>query len=155
MEHGFKLAQDRRGRLQLTLADGTVHEAVMTVRAFPLSAPDEFIALVSSTGRELVNVPRLSALAEPERSVIIGQLTAREFVPKVEAIESCSAFGTPSTWTVRTDRGQTRFVLKAEEDIRRLEGGRLMITDSHGLQFEVVDQGKLDSTSRRILMRFL
>ena len=30
-----------------------------------------------------------------------------------------------------------------------------MITDSHGLQFEVVDQGKLDSTSRRILMRFL
>jgi hypothetical protein len=30
-----------------------------------------------------------------------------------------------------------------------------MITDSHGLQLEVVDQAKLDGHSRRILMRFL
>ena len=155
MAKEFKLEQDARGRLQLTLADGTLHEGVITARAFPLSAPDEFIALVSSDGRELVSVPRLSALAEPERGIIIGQLTAREFVPRIEAIESCSAFATPSTWTVLTDRGRTQLILKAEEDIRRLEGGRLMITDSHGLQFEVVERSKLDTNSRRILMRFL
>ena len=151
----FKLTQDSRGRLQLRLADGTVHEGVVPVRAFPLSAPDECIALVASGGHELVNIARLSSLAEPARSVITQTLAAREFVPKIDAIVSCSAFATPSTWAVRTDRGETEFVLKAEEDIRRLGEGRLMITDSHGLQLEVVDQAKLDAHSRRILMRFL
>jgi hypothetical protein len=155
MTDNFSLAQDLRGRLQLTLADGTVHEGVVPVRAFPLSAPDECIALVSSGGHELVNIARLSTLDEPARGIITEMLTAREFVPKIEAIEDCSAFATPSTWTVRTDRGRTEFVLKAEEDIRRLGDGRLMITDSHGLQLEVVDQAKLDGHSRRILMRFL
>lgn len=151
----FSVSQDPRGRLQLRLADGTLHEGVVPVRAFPLSAPDECIALVSTAGHELVNIARLSTLAEPARSVIAASLAAREFVPKIEAIEACSAFATPSTWRVRTDRGLTEFVLKAEEDIRRLGAGRLMITDSHGLQLEVVDQGKLDAHSRRILLRFL
>lgn len=155
MTENFTLIQDQRGRLQLTLADGSVHEGVVPVRAFPLTAPDECIALVSSGGHELVNIERLSELAEPTRGLLWAMLAAREFVPKIEAILDCSAFATPSTWTVRTDRGQTNFVLKAEEDIRRLDKGRLMITDSHGLQFEVVDQARLDAASRRILLRFL
>ena len=155
MDIYFTLQQDPRGRLQVTLADGTVHEGVLPVRAFPLTAPDECIALVSSGGNELVNIERLSTLVEPARSLLVEMLAAREFVPKIEAILSCSAFATPSTWTVRTDRGETEFVLKAEEDIRRLDNGRLMISDSHGLQFEVVDQSQLDSHSRRVLMRFL
>jgi len=151
----FSLSQDSRGRLYLRLADGTLHEGVVPVRAFPLSAPDECIALVSSGGHELLNIARLSTLAEPAQSLIAATLAAREFVPKIEAIIECSAFATPSTWTVRTDRGQTEFVLKAEEDIRRLGDGRLMITDSHGLQLEVVNQTQLDAHSRRILARFL
>ncbi len=155
MDIRFTLTQDPHGRLQLTLADGTVHEGVVPVRAFPLTAPDECIALVSSGGQELLNIERLSTLPEPLRSLLAEILAAREFVPKIEAILSCSAFATPSTWRVRTDRGQTEFVLKAEEDIRRLDNGRLMISDSHGLQFEVVDQNKLDSHSRRLLLRFL
>ena len=155
MDIRFALQQDTRGRLQLTLADGMVHEGVVPVRAFPLTAPDECIALVSSGGQELLNIERLSTLPEPLRSLLAEILAAREFVPKIEAILSCSAFATPSTWRVRTDRGQTEFVLKAEEDIRRLDNGRLMISDSHGLQFEVVDQNTLDSHSRRLLLRFL
>lgn len=155
MMEDFSLSQDTRGRLHLRLADGMQHEGVVPVRAFPLSAPDECIALVTSGGHEVVNIARLSTLAEPARSLIAETLAAREFVPKIEAIIECSAFATPSTWTVRTDRGQTEFVLKAEEDIRRLGDGRLMITDSHGLQLEVVNQTQLDAHSRRILARFL
>ena len=155
MDIGFTLTQDSRGRLQLTLADGTVHEGVVPVRAFPLTAPDECIGLVSSGGHEVLNIERLSTLTEPARSLLTEILAAREFVPKIEAILACSAFATPSTWTVRTDRGETGFVLKAEEDIRRLDQGRLMISDTHGLQFEVVDQSRLDNHSRRLLTRFL
>lgn len=155
MTEHFTLTHDARGRLRLELADGTHYDAVVPVRAFPLTAPDECVALVSSGGHEVLNIPRLSALAEPARGILLATLAAREFVPKIEAILSCSAFATPSTWRVRTDRGETEFVLKAEEDIRRLGEGRLMITDSHGLQLEVVDQAKLDPHSRRILLRFM
>ena len=66
-----------------------------------------------------------------------------------------STFSTPSTWIVSTDRGATSFVLKGEEDIRRLRGNGLLITDNHGLTYRVIDMRGLDRMSRRLLDRFL
>ena len=37
----FQLARNPHGRLVLTLADGTAHEGVTPVRAFPIAAPGE------------------------------------------------------------------------------------------------------------------
>ena len=54
-----------------------------------------------------------------------------------------------------TDRGPTRLTLKAEEDIRRLSAGSLLITAAHGVQFLVRDMAALDKASRRILDHFL
>ncbi len=54
-----------------------------------------------------------------------------------------------------TDRGLTRFVLKGEEDIRRVGRSMLLIADSQGLQFVVRDFGALDRHSKRLLERFL
>jgi hypothetical protein len=56
---------------------------------------------------------------------------------------------------VHTDRGETRFVLKGEEDIRRLEGHALLITDANGANYRVRDRLALDRHSRRLLERFL
>jgi hypothetical protein len=59
---------------------------------------------------------------------------------------------------VETDRGPLQFVLKSEEDIRRLGGpgeGRLLITTSHGLMLFIADRWALDRASRRLLERFL
>ncbi len=151
----FTLIRDLHGRLQLTLSDGSHHEGVFPLRAFALSAPDEFIALVSTSGHELVSIRRLADVPEPMRSLIAEEMRVREFVPRIEAIIAVSTYATPSTWHVRTDRGETHFILKAEEDIRRLGQARLLITDSYGLQFEIVDQGRLDAGSRKILARFL
>ena len=73
----------------------------------------------------------------------------------IEALLEVSTFTTPSTWTVRTDRGTTTLVLKGEEDIRRLADGRLLVADSQGIQFVIADRQALDRHSRRILERFL
>jgi hypothetical protein len=48
-----------------------------------------------------------------------------------------------------------RFVLKAEEDIRRLSGGALLIASGEGLQLRVADRFSLDRGSRKLLERFL
>ena len=66
-----------------------------------------------------------------------------------------STYSTPSIWEVDTDRGPTRFVLKGEEDIRRLKDGALWIADSHGIQFVLHNRKALDRRSRRLLERFL
>jgi hypothetical protein len=66
-----------------------------------------------------------------------------------------SSFGVPSTWTISTDRGEASFVLKAEEDIRRLDGGELLIASAHGVQFRIPDVKALDRGSRKLLERFL
>jgi hypothetical protein len=77
-------------------------------------------------------------------------------MPVIQAIVSVTSFSTPCTWTVETDRGTTDFVLRGDEDIRRIgtEGG-LLIADSHGIQYLVRDQFALNAHSKKVLDRFL
>ena len=149
------LERDAHGRLVLTDAGGVRHEGVQPVRAFPLSAPGEGLSLVSGDGRELAWIARLDELPARSRKLLEEELAEREFAPVIQRIASVSTFSTPSTWEVETDRGPTRFVLKGEEDIRRLPEGALLIADRQGLSFVVKDRFALDRGSRRLLERFL
>ncbi|CDN87612.1 hypothetical protein BN948_02034 [Hydrogenophaga intermedia] len=151
----WTLRRDPQGPLQLTTADGQLHTDVLPVRAFPLAEPGEGLSLVGSDGHELLWIDHLSTLDAATRALIEEELAPREFMPRIERILSVSSYATPSTWTVATARGPAQLVLKAEDDIRRLEGGRLLIQDGHGVLFEVADRFALDRVSKRILNRFL
>lgn len=151
----FGLSRDPFGRLVLRLADGTEHTGVVPVRAFPIGAPDEGLSLMSADGHELRWVDRVDALPAAERTLVEEDLASREFVPRIDAILAVSSFATPSTWTVETDRGRAELVLKAEEDIRRLSRGTLLIADRDGVHYLVRDVAALDRASRRLLDRFL
>ena len=70
-------------------------------------------------------------------------------------LKAVSTFSTPSQWTVETERGDADFILRTEEDIRRLPDGRLLIASSHGIQFIIPDRLALDRGSKRLLERFL
>ncbi|MDP3843886.1 MAG: DUF1854 domain-containing protein [Oxalobacteraceae bacterium] len=128
---------------------------VVPVRAFPIAAPDDGIAIVSSDGRELAWIEQLSDLPEPVRILLEQELASREFLPQILKIRHVSAFATPSTWQVDTDRGATSFVLKGEEDIRRIGPDGLIVADNHGVQYLVRDLRALDHGSRKLLDRFL
>ncbi|MDM0017862.1 cyanophycin metabolism-associated DUF1854 family protein [Variovorax saccharolyticus] len=151
----FEIERDAFGRLVLIDGEGLRHVGVLPVRAFPLSAPDDGLSLVGSDGRELLWVDRVDALPESWRALLAHELAARDFAPTLLKLHKVSSFGVPSTWSVATDRGETSFVLKAEEDIRRLEGGALLIASAHGVQFRIPDVKSLDRGSRKLLERFL
>ncbi|MBO9648645.1 MAG: DUF1854 domain-containing protein [Variovorax sp.] len=151
----FQLERDAFGRLVLTDAEGVHHAGVVPVRAFPLTAPDHGISLVGPDGRELVWIDQIADLPAPMRELLNQDLLARDFAPALLKLHKVSSFGVPSTWSVSTDRGETSFVLKAEEDIRRLERGALLIASAHGLQFRIPDVKALDRHSRKLLERFL
>ncbi len=152
---GFQLKREASGRLVLTDAQGLTHEGVVPVRAFPLAAPDEGISLTSADGHEVAWIENLQALPTNLRELLQEELALRDFVPEITRLKSVSTFGTPSIWTVETDRGETTLVLKGEEDIRRLGRAALLIAGSEGVQYSVRDMGKLDRGSRKLLERFL
>lgn len=155
----FTLERNAFGKLTLTTAHGQRHAAVVPVRAFPIQSPEEGIALVNSNGQEVAWVEQLAQLPEPAQSLIRAELASREFMPVIERILCVSSFSTPCTWKVETDRGRTHFVLRGDEDIRRIghigQAHALLIADSHGIQYLVRDQFALDAGGRRILDRFL
>ena len=151
----YLLTRNAFARLVLTLPDGSVHEDVVPVRAFPLSAPDEGIALVDRRGHELWWIERLDALPPAMRMLVEEELAARGCLPEILAIRAVSSYATPSRWQVETDRGTAELTLKNEDDIRRLAPDGLLIADSHGLNFRIRDRNGLDRTSQRFLSRFL
>jgi hypothetical protein len=155
--NGFRLARNPLGRLDYTGADGTQHEGVVPVRAFPIAAPSEGISIVSTEGKELAWIDHLDQLAPNERTLVDDELASREFVPVIHKLLRVSTFSTPSTWDIATDRGPTQLVLKGEEDIRRLPGNRasLLITSGHGIVFLVRDLLAMDKHSKKLLERFL
>lgn len=152
----FELERNPFGKLVLTNAAGERFEAVSPVRAFPIQSPEVGISLLSQEGHEVGWVDALDALKEPARTLIREELARREFMPVLQRIVHVSSFSTPCTWTVETDRGNTRFVLRGDEDIRRIgRDGALLIGDNHGIQYFVPDQFALDVPSKRILDRFM
>ena len=156
LPQGVRLERDlASGRLVLTDAAGQQHVGVVPVRAFPLAAPDEGVSLVGTEGHEIVWIAHLQDLPPAVRALLQEELALRDFVPEITRLESVSSFGTPSVWTVQTDRGDTSFILKGEEDIRRLGLTGLLIAGSQGVQYSVRDMTALDRGSRRLLERFL
>lgn len=151
----FQLHRSPLGKLVYTDQDGNTFESVVPVRAFPISAPTEAIAIVTADGHELVWIEEFGELSEATRHLLLDELASREFMPQISRLHHVSSFATPSTWSVDTDRGPTTFVLKGEDDIRRLNSSTLLIADSNGIHFLIRDLHKLDATSRKLLDRFL
>jgi hypothetical protein len=155
MSAAFSLAFDAFGKLVVTLADGTQHVGAVVARAFPIASPEQSISVLSAEGKELVWIESLAALPDNERQHVLQALQAREFMPEILRLDGVNSFSTPSVWRVQTNRGATEFVLKGEEDIRRLSATTLVVADAHGVQFLIRDLPSLDRHTRKLLDRFL
>ncbi len=152
----FALERTPFGKLVLTNEAGERFEGVVPVRAFPIQSPDDGISLVNTDGKEVAWVDLLAEVPQPAQDLIRAELTTREFMPVIARIVSVTSYSTPCTWAVETDRGATEFVLRGDEDIRRIgKGHGLLIADAHGIQYLVRDQFALDTHSKKILDRFL
>ena len=151
----FQLRRNSFGKLVFTSPEGEDVVGITPVRAFPIQAPTRGISLVRDGGKEVAWIDDLAAVPQQIRDLVTEELEGREFIPEILTIKSVSSFATPCTWYVKTDRGDTEFVLKVDEDIRRVGETSLLIADSHGINFLVRDMFKIDKGSRKILDRFL
>jgi hypothetical protein len=151
----FELTRNPFGKLVLTTTDGVVHEGVSPVRAFPVQAPEDGISLLNHDGKEVAWIDRIGDLPAAIGALVSEELSGREFMPEIARINSVTSYATPCTWSVKTDRGDTEFVLRGEEDIRRLTVDTLLISDIHGIHYLIRDLRDLDKHSKKIIDRFL
>ena len=137
-----------------TAADGEMHESVVPVRAFPIGEPERGIALVSTEGHELAWIDGFEQLPDAIAQLIREELESREFVRKSGA--SAAFRASPARAP-----GMSRPIVampagaQGEEDIRRLDREKLLIADTHGIQYLVRNLAAMDRISRKILDRFL
>ena len=141
-------------RVKINIKDGTIQKNDRVI-GIDLGTTNSLIALVDAEGHELVWLETLSQTSEANRELIMEELAMREFMPVLTKIENVSTFATPSVWDVETSRGRTRFVLKGEDDIRRVNKTMFLVSDNHGVQYLIKDILALDKHSRRLLDRFL
>jgi hypothetical protein len=151
----FQLSRNNFGKLVLTTEDGQVHEGVSPVRAFPIQSPSQGISMVLGDGKEVAWIADIAGLPLQVRELVQDELEGREFMPEILSVKDVSSFATPCTWFVTTDRGETEFTLKGEEDIRRVGPTSLLVADNHGIHFLIRDMYTIDKKTRLILDRFL
>ncbi len=151
----FELAIDAWGRLVLIDLQGMRHEGVEPVRAFPLSDPRRWVAICDAEGAELAFIEDLDGLPDQVRETLDEALGAVRLRAGRPAHPEVSAEVEPSEWEVQTDRGLTRFLLTADDGVRRLGAFEAMLVDTHGTRYLIADFRRLDAHSRRILDRFL
>jgi hypothetical protein len=152
----FTLQRDAWGRLVLTMADGRRIVGVEVARAFPISAPAQYVSIADPDGHELMCIENPDSLPAPVLQALNEELAQREFVPIVLRIKQVFADSDPSEWQIVTDRGPTDFLMEdSDNDVRRLGPSRILLVDTHGIRYLIPDTRQLDSSSRRILDRYL
>lgn len=145
------LSVDALGQLSASDSQGNRFDDIRPVRLFPLSKPSEWISLVDRSGKEILCVDNPSNLSAENQKVLASELEKREFVPVLKRVVWVSGNSEPCEWKVETDRGTTSFIIKDENDVRKLGENGVIIVDSFGIRYHVPDRDALDSYSRRII----
>jgi ATP-binding cassette subfamily B protein len=148
------LERDGHGGLWAVDRSSDARELVVPRRCFPLTHPEGFVCLVDERGHDRICIEDPNLLPENFRHLLWSALGENEFLPRVTRIERVVHEATWSEWHVDTDRGARVFVVDQEDNIRRLDDGRHVISDAHGMRYLVPEPEKLDSNSRRWLGRY-
>ncbi len=144
----FELSRDEWCHLKLTDSAGKAYADVAVVPLFPVSASKQWVSIVSADGEELACLDSIQGLSASNVALLEEELAIREFVPIIEKVVRVSGIMEPCEWFVETNHGPTSFVLKTEEDVRRISAKAVSITDANGIRYRVEDIKKLDRKSR-------
>jgi hypothetical protein len=151
----FSLFRDPEGSLVFVDEHGRRCAGVEPLRMFPLTDPDRWVSICDAEANELVCIEDLGSLSPQVRGLLLEELGVREFLPIIKKIIKISTRSEPSEWKVETDRGETSFVVRDEDDVHRLGGGRMLIIDAYGTRYLIPDVYRLDSASRKSLAHFI
>jgi hypothetical protein len=160
----FTLSEGGLISLDMVNAEGEAehYERVVAVRAFPLTAPDEFISLrkpdtkEKGHGKEVGFIRYLNEFDAETQKLINDELDRRYFVPEIFKIKKMKEKYGYSYWDVVTSAGDITFVVvNPTGNIRSLEDDRVLMYDIDGNVFQILDAEKLDKASYKKIEIYL
>lgn len=154
----FNLRRREDGRLVLRQPNGNgemVESAVQLGCCFPWSHPLQYVTFRDDKGHELMLLESLDGLAETHRRLIEAELGARNFLPRVIAINAVTDETELFHWRVVTTAGERSFMTRRHERPRRLESGEVLIKDVYNDIYVIARADDLDAKSLRLLWVYL
>lgn len=147
-----RLVLDEFEELYLVRSAGERVGPLAVQRAFPINAEGEFIALKNREGEEVGVVRRVAELERESRAVLEAELERSYFMAEIVRINSIEVEFHVPHWDVITDRGPRVFELRSSRrDVRALGGGRVLVRDADGNQYEIPDYRRLEPNSRGLI----
>ena len=138
-------------RLCVTVKDHATYLDLRPARVFPVSETADFISFLGPDDKEAVLLKDICRLDHQSRQVLEEELTRAYFVPKITAIYEIEDAHGAARWDVETDRGYRIFDIRDREDVKVIEGKRVLLQDADGNRYEVEDLHDLDERSQRLL----
>ncbi len=161
LDPGAQWFRSERGRLHWQY--GAAWLEVSLARLFPLSEPEEWIAVLNTEGKELGVLATLHGLPHESLSAVREELAHRYLIPRITRILSGRERFGILEWEVETDRGPATFQMRnsAEhihhghggggENVQQSSANRLSLTDVEGNRYDIPDIEALDAASRKHL----
>lgn len=146
----LRLNRDAFGKLHLSIGN-TTYEDMRPVRCYPLSAPSCYISLFDAEDREIGLIEDLNDIDPRSRKILAEEIELKCLVIPIRAIRAVESRHGVTTWQLETARGFRLVHVKDRSDIRQLAGRRVILTDVHGMRFDILDTDKLDIRSLALL----
>ncbi|UCG88270.1 MAG: DUF1854 domain-containing protein [Gemmatimonadota bacterium] len=143
--------RDEFRRLHVQLDGETEHVDVKPARVFPVSGAADLVSFLDHDGKEVLLVENPEGLDPESRRTLQEEIARTYFVPKITYVYDIEDSHGAARWEVETDRGYRVFDVRDREDVRVLEGTRVLLQDADGNRFEVEDLTLLDERSRRLI----
>ncbi len=138
-------------RLCVTVHDYATYLDVRPARVFPVSEAADFVSFLGIEDKEALMLRSTCGLDAESRKVLEEEMTRAYFVPRIiQILEIEDAHGA-ARWEVETDRGYRLFDIRDREDVKVIEGRRVLLQDADGNRYEVADLTELDERSRRLI----
>ena len=138
--------------------NGTDYGHVNLIRAFPFSAPDEFISVRKIDGKneEIGIIEKLNIFDKDTVELINKQLEIRYFMPEIIKIISIKEEYGHAYWTVLTNKGTCNFTSAAGSSGAVIQlDKRVIIKDSSENRYEIKDISLLSQKELKKLELYL
>lgn len=146
-----RIWRDPFRRLCVTVKDHATYLDVRPARVFPVSGAANFISFLGIEDKEALLLRDDCGLDPESRKVLAEEMTRAFFVPKITQIYEIEDAHGAARWEVETDRGYRLFDIRDREDVKVIEGRRVLLQDADGNRYEVEDVRELDERSRKLI----
>jgi hypothetical protein len=147
------------GSIELKIHGGHFYPRVWIFRSYPLSDKEEFLSVRDATRQDLAEIGLISDPAQfsaEMQEIFRSELERRYFVPLITGVVSLKEARDRLEWDVLTTKGRRRFTVRNPFDnIRSLDDGRLLVTDTDNCRYEITDRYALDYKMQDILSKYI